>query len=157
MPPAVLRELGDRWRAIHASKAAGQAATRSNPLLGQPATLPSAQRDKAIVAFVDRLQACRPDLYSERALRSRSFNRGSQTIVSLALGAILARWTSSDIQIIGDLALVLFVIASWSLVTTIQLWRTYRLVKRIGQVRTSRAPVTPQSLARPEDAELQDL
>jgi hypothetical protein len=151
MPIAALRELGARWRDIHAPPVADKAGPIDAFLLGQAATPKSKQRDKMVIAFVDCLQHFRPDLYSEQALRKRCLSGCGHVIVSLAFGAILASCTSSDIPTIGDAALVLFAIASWYLVTTIQLWRTYLLVKRVSQLRTSADLVTQGSPARPAD------
>jgi hypothetical protein len=151
MPTAALRELGARWRDIHASPIADRAGPIDAFLVGQPATPQSKQCDKTVIAFVDCLQHFRPDLYSEQALRKRCLSGCGHVVVSLAFGAILASCASSDIPIIGDAALVLFAIASWYLATTIQLWRTYLLVKRVSQLRTSADLVTQGSLARPAD------
>ena len=151
MPTAALRELGARWRDIHASPIADKARPIDAFLVGQPATAQSKQYDKTVIAFVDSLQDFRPDLYSEPALRKRCLSGCGHVIVSLAFGAILASFTSSDIPIIGDAALVLFAIASWYFVTTIQLWRTYLLVKRVSQLRTSADLVPQGSPALPAD------
>ncbi len=151
MPTAALRELGARWRDIHASPIADKAGPIDAFLVGQPATAQSKECDKTVIAFVDCLQHFRPDLYSEQALRKRCLSGCGHVIVSLAFGAIVASFASSDIPIIGDAALVLFAIASWYLVTTIQLWRTHLLVKRVSQLRTSADLVTQGSLARPAD------
>ena len=151
MPTAALRELGTRWRDVHAPPIADNARPIDVFLVGQPATAQSKECDKTVIAFVDCLQHFRPDLYSEQALRKRCLNGWGHFIVSLAFGAILASFTSSDIPIIGDAALVLFAIASWYLATTIQLWRTHLLVKRISQLRISADLVTQGSPARPAD------
>jgi hypothetical protein len=151
MPTAALRELGARWRDIHASPIADKAGPIKAFLVGQPATPQSKQRDKTVIAFVDSLQHFRPDLYSEQALGKRCLSGCAHVIVSLAFGAILASFTASDIPTIGDAALVLFAIASWHLVTTIQLWRIYLLVKRISQLRTLADLVTQGSPAQRAD------
>ena len=151
MPTAALRELGARWRDIHASPVADNAGPIHAFLVGQPATPQPKQCDKTVIAFVDSLQHFRPDLYSEQALRKRCLSGCGHVIVSLAFGAILASCPASDIPTIGDAALVLFAIASWCLVTTIQLWRTYLLVKRISRLRISADLVTQGSPARPAD------
>jgi hypothetical protein len=151
MPTAALRELGARWRDIHASPIADKAGPIDTFLAGQPATPQSKQRDKMVIALVDSLQHFRPDLYSEQALRKRCLSGCGHVIVSLAFGAILASCASSEIQTIGDAALVLFAIASWYLVTTIQLWRTHLLVKRISQLRISADLVTQGSAAQSAD------
>jgi len=151
MPTAALGELDARWRDIHAPPIADKTGPIDSFLVGQAATPQSKQRDRAVIAFVDSLQHFRPDLYSRQALRKRCLSGCGHIIVSLAFGAILASFTSSDVPIIGDAALVLFVIASWYLVTTIQLWRTYLLVKRVSQLRISVDPVPQGSPARPAD------
>ena len=151
MPTAALRELGARWRDIHAPPIADKAGPIDAFLVGQAATPQSKQRDKTVIAFVDSLQHFRPDLYSEQALRKRCLSKCGHVMVSLAFGASLASRTSSDVPIIGDAALVLFAIASWYLVTTIQLWRTYLLVKRVSQLRTSADLVTQGSPAQRAD------
>jgi hypothetical protein len=151
MPTAAFRELGARWRDIHAPPIADKARPLDAFLVGQATTPQSKQREKMVIAFVDSLQHFRPDLYSEQALRKRCLIGCGHVIVSLAFGAILASCTSSDIPTIGDAALVLFAIASWYLVTTIQLWRTHLLVKRISQLRISTDLVTQGSPAQTTD------
>ncbi len=148
---AALREVGARWRAIHASPTVDHSKPLGTLLIGQLTDSLSKEQEKAVVEFVASLLACCPDLYSERALRNRCLSSCGQAIVSLAFGVILAHWTSSDIPIVGDSALVLFVIGCWSLVTTIQLWRTHRLVKRTIEFRGWLGPVPRGSSAQPDD------
>ncbi len=106
------------------------------------ATPLSKTSETAIAEFVDRLTACCPDLYGEPALRNRWLNGCATFIASAAASAVLAGLVPSDISIFVDAALVLLVIAGWNSITTIQLWRTYRLVERILQYH-SRPPRTP--------------
>jgi hypothetical protein len=156
MPRAALLELGARWQAVHASRTRDQAEPFGALLFGQFTSPLSKQREPTVVEFVDSLQACRPDLYTEQVLRQRCLRACGRAIVSLSLGAILANLTRSDVPIIGDSAVVLFAMACWSAVTTIQLWRTYLLVKRIRQVPRRHGSVTQQSSAQPADAGLPD-
>jgi len=144
---AALRTLGDRWRAVSVSPVAEQ----RGPLDLFLATSLSKQREKAVLAFIETLQYSCPDLYSEQVLRQRYRNAFCQAVASCALGAFLAYWASSDFPIVGDSMLVLFAIACWRLVTSIQLARTHRLVKQIRQDRSFRGPVTHQTLARHQD------
>jgi hypothetical protein len=120
-------------------------------LVGQAATPLSKQRDNMLIALVDSLQHFRPDLYSEQALRKRCLSGCCHVVVRLAFGAILASCTSSEVPTMGDAALVLFAIASWYLGTTIQLWRTHLLVKRINQLRIAADLVTQGSPAQRAD------
>jgi hypothetical protein len=156
MPRAALLELGARWQAVHTSRARDQAEPFGVLPFGQLTNSLSKQREKTLAEFVDSLQACRPDLYTEQALGQRCLRARGRAIVSLSLGAILANLTRSDVPIVGDSAVVLFAMACWSAVTTIQLWRTHLLVKRIRQVPRRHASVTQQSSAQPADAGLPD-
>jgi hypothetical protein len=152
MSTAAFRELGARWRAIHAPSIADQSGPLSAFLVAPPPSTPqSKQREDAVIALVDSLQSFRPDLYSERALRHRCLRACAHVIVSLALGAILASWTPPDIPTVRDASLVMFAMASWYVVTAIQLWRAHLLVKRIGQFRKAADLVTREPLARPAD------
>src|SRR5450755_1381016 len=148
MSPAALRETGQRWRAIHA---ADRADARETFSIGRSFAPPSKQHDQAVLAFVHALQTSRPDLYSERALRKRCLGGSANIILSLTFGAILASRTSPGIPIVGGAVLALFAIASWYLVTTIQLWRAHLLVKRISEIRRSADLVTQESLAESPD------
>jgi hypothetical protein len=129
MSRAALERLRELWRAVVTAPTADRSAHLKDLLVADGTTAVSPQRHKAVVEFVDTLQDCFPHLYSEQALRHRCFNACGQATVSLALGAVLACWSSADVPIIGSAALVLFAIAFWSLVTTIQFCRAYRLVK----------------------------
>jgi hypothetical protein len=151
MPTVAFRELGARWRAIHAPSVADQSGPLNAFLVAQPSTPQSKQREDAVIAFVDSLQSFRPDLYSERSLRRRCLRACAQIIVSLALGAILASWAPPDIPTVRDASLVMFAMASWYVVTAIQLWRAHLLVKRIAQFRRSADPVPREPLTRPGD------
>jgi hypothetical protein len=151
MSRPALRELGDRWRAVNSELKADQAGLFDAFLIGQAARAQSKQRDNVVIAFVDSLQSLRPDLYSERALRKRCLSGCGHVIVSLALGATLAFGTHTDIPTIGGAALVLFAVAAWYLVMTIQLWRTHLLVQRISRLPMSADLGTQGSLAQPAD------
>jgi hypothetical protein len=140
IPLAALQELGDRWCAVHASPTADQPEPHATLPAGKFTTSLSKQRAKAVVEFIDSLQACSPGLYSEQALRHRYLNAARQAVASFALGAILAHSTLSDIPIIGNSVIVLFAIACWSCVATVELWRTHDLVARINRLRRIHGP-----------------
>ena len=136
MSPAVLGELRDRWRVVQSSVRADRSWRLNTSVIVPLATPLSKASETAIAELVDQLTACCPDLYSEPALRSRWLNGCATFIASAAAGAVLARLATSDSSIIGDAALVLLVIACWSSITTLQLWRTHRLVERLLQYRS---------------------
>jgi hypothetical protein len=139
MSPAVLRAMGDRWRALQASLGADRP-WQLNMWVITPLARPLSKASEAAIAeFIDQLTARFPELYSEPALRSRWLKGCATVITSAAGGAVLAGFAPSDLPIIRDATLVMLAIAGWKSITTIQLWRTHRLVDRIFQ-RLSRSP-----------------
>ena len=131
MSPAMLRELGARWRFVQASLRADRSAQVNMRAIVPLAAPLSMASETAVAAFVDELPARCPELYSERALRRRWLNGRATFIAGAAGSAVLAGLAPSDISIIGDAAFALLAIACWSCITTIQLWRTHRLVEQI--------------------------
>jgi hypothetical protein len=129
-----LRALGDRWRAVHASLPVDMPA-RLDASVIEPLATSLSKSETAVAEFVEQLLDCWPHLYSERALRSRCLSECVRVILSLALGAIIISCTPADIPIMRDSALVLFAIACWSVMTTIQLWRTHLLARRMSEQR----------------------
>jgi hypothetical protein len=127
----MLMALGECWRAVQSSVRADRSGRLDVSTIMPLATPLSKDSEAALIEFFDRLEACYPDRYGEEVLRSRYLNACARFITSAASAAILANLTSSTIPIFGDAALVLLVIAGLSLVMTIWLWRTRRLVKRI--------------------------
>lgn len=142
MPPAMLRELSDSWRAVESSLQ-GDWSQRVNMSVLTPVAAPlSKAGETAIMEFVDRLAVRFPHLYGEPALRSRCLNGCAAVTVSAAASAVLVFLYPSDTSVISDAGLVLLVIAFWKSITTLQLCRTYHLVKRILR-RHRRSPRTP--------------
>jgi hypothetical protein len=133
MSPATLRDLLGRWRVFQSSLRVDRSWGLNLSAIVPLTTPLSKASETAIAEFVDQLTARCPDLYTEPALRTRYLNRCATFFASAAAGAVLGGLTPSDNSIIGDAALVLLVIACWSLITTIQLWHTHRLVGRIVQ------------------------
>jgi hypothetical protein len=131
--PEQLAALAARWRAVQSSIRTDRS-SRFNLSMVVPLTTPlSKHSEMAVVEFVDRLIASCPGLYGERALRNRWQSAYARFIISATFVAILAALAPLSVPIVRDAALVLLVMAGWSLVTTLQLWRSYRLVKQIGQ------------------------
>jgi hypothetical protein len=135
-PQAVLVTLGTRWRAVLSSIRADRSKRLDVSMIMPLVTPLSKESEMALVEFVDQLDACYPELYSEQVLRSRYLKAWARFITSAAFAAILANLTSSTIPVFGDAALVLLLIAGLSFVMTFQLWRVRRLVMRIRQHRS---------------------
>lgn len=144
MPPTMVRELGEHWRAVQFSLGVSRS-RRSGMSAIVPLAAPLSEAgEMAIAAFVERLAAYRPDLYGEPALRSRWMNGMAAFIVSASASAVLAVLVPSDTPIIGEAALALLIIAGWKAITTVQLWRTHRMAERIARY-PSRSFRTPAS------------
>jgi hypothetical protein len=140
--PEQLAALAERWRAVQSSIRADRS-SRLYLSVMVPLTTPlSKNSEMAVVAFVDQLIASCPGLYGERTLRSRWQSACARFITSATFVALLAVLAPTFVPIVRDAALVLLVMAGWSLVTTIQLWRSHRLVDQIGQYH-SRPTRTP--------------
>jgi len=139
-----LAALAERWRTVQSSIRADRS-SRLYLSVMLPLTTPlSKDSEMAVVEFADRLIACYPGLYGEPALRGRWQSACATLITSATFVAILAVLVPHSVPLVGDAELVLLVMAGWSLVTTIQLWRSHRLVKRIGQYhgRPTRTPAS---------------
>ena len=129
MEPAKLRELSGSWRAVESSLLEDWS-HRINMSALTPFAAPLSKAGEAAIAdVVDRLVTNFPHLYSESSLRSRCLNGCAAVAVSASASAVLLFLRPSDLSVISDAALVLLAIASWKSITTLQLWRTYRLVK----------------------------
>jgi hypothetical protein len=141
-PPDQLAALAERWHTVQSSIRADRS-SRLYLSVMVPLTTPlSKDSETAVVAFVDRLIASCPGLYGARTLRSRWQRACTRFIASATFVAILAALAPPSVPIVRDAALVLLVMAGWSLVTTIQLWRSHRIVEQIGQYhgRPTRTP-----------------
>jgi hypothetical protein len=68
--------------------------------------------------------------------RRRKASKRKNAAIALASGSTLASRTFAGTPVIGDAAVILFAVASWYAVTTMQLWRAYRLVKRSNPIAT---------------------
>jgi hypothetical protein len=146
--PAALAALGERWRAVLSSIRSDRSSRLYLSLIVPLAMPLSKDSQTAVVEFVDRLEACYPDRYSEQVLRSRCLSGCAKFVTSAATAAILATFASSAVPMVGDVALVLFVIAGWNLVMTNQLWRTHRLMKTINRT-TASAQLADGRVSRP--------
>jgi hypothetical protein len=135
MLPTVMRAQRDLWRDVQSSSRAARSRRLGMSVIRPLAAPLSKDGESAINAFVDFLISKCPDLYSEQVLRRRWQNGCATVLAVAAAGAVLEALAPPDPSIIGDAALVLLLFAGWSLITTIQLWRTHRLVERARQSR----------------------
>jgi hypothetical protein len=133
MSPAMLRELRDRWCVVQSSLQADRCSGPNMSVIVPLAMPLSKASETAIAEFIDQLTARFPELYGEAALRSRWLNGCAAIIAGATVSAVLGSFAPSDIAIIRDATLVMLVFTGWKSITTIQLWRTHRLVDRILQ------------------------
>ena len=131
MSQAMLREQRGLWGVVQLSLRADRPRPLDISAIRPLASPLSSASERAIAELVRRLVGCCPDLYSEPALRTRWQNRCATFIASAGSSAILAHFAPPDPSTLGDMALVVLIIAGWSLVTTLQLWRTHRVVERV--------------------------
>jgi hypothetical protein len=130
MSRASLSEQRNLWHVVQSSLRADGPRRGVSAIRPLTATLSSAS-ETAIAAFVRHLVACCPGLYSERALRTRCHERCPAFAATAGAGAILAQFAPPDASTLGDVSLSFLLLTVWNMVTTIQLWRTPRLVDRM--------------------------
>jgi len=132
LPTAGLDALGKRWQnlggAVHDDRLAMDGWLR----LMSPRRAPlSGRSEQAMEAFIGHLIAFRPQRYGYQALRSRCFDACLQLVVSGLCCWLVGQYASADHALLGEVALILFVLSCWSLMVAIQLWRMCRIVARI--------------------------
>jgi hypothetical protein len=131
--PEQLAALAERWRTVQSSIRADRSSRLYLSVMVPLISPLSKDSEMAVVEFVHRLNACYPGVYGEPALRNRWRSACARFVTSATFVAILAALVPPSVPIVGGAALVLLAMAGWSLVTTIQLWRSHRLVEHIGQ------------------------
>ena len=81
-----------------------------------------------------------------------------RAIAALAVAALLSHYTAADNPIIGHSSVILLLVGCWSLVTTLQLWRTLRVFTRLGLYTgaMSNVPANLESVQRRSGADRAD-
>ncbi len=126
-----LQPLGDRWLTVRACLREDAHAATGNPLRPLATTLPPRSQD-AVNDFVIHLVARCPQRYSEPNLRRRCLSAAAQAFVGIVGGTAAASFATPEHMFFDDVAVVLLLMACFSLTSTIQLWRTWRIVKRLA-------------------------
>ena len=134
--PDALRTLLDQWRTLQDARIRVRGAA---PLVTfeSPSAALSPHTARALEQFVEWMTVTWPSRYSAIALRQRCLNGACQVLTGWAGSSLLAGVASSSGSVLSDAALVLLVMALWSLLRTVQLWRIYRMVKRLASRRRS--------------------
>jgi hypothetical protein len=135
--PDALQALGAQWCKLQDACSRDPDASSLAALLS-PSTRLSAPSADALAAFVDRLTALCPDRYGLAALRRRGRTSLAQACIGCFGGGLLSGAAVSPDTLVGDVALVLLVMGLCHLVSATQLWRTLRIVKRLGDRDTDR-------------------
>ena len=89
----------------------------------------STRSEGAMRAFLERLVASYPERYGAQRLRSRCAIGAALTGASFLCCLILGHYASPDIPTLGQAALAFLLVGAWYLSTTVQLSRTYRLIR----------------------------
>jgi len=136
MTPDARRALVGRWSALQSSLIADRLISPDASLPRSLETPLSERTEAAVAALVNELAAFYPDSYGQGSLRDRCLGACGRAIASAVSSAILF-FTSPDGPFVGDAGRLLFLVACWSLVTSVQLWRTYVLVEQVSRRRRS--------------------
>jgi hypothetical protein len=130
VPVDVLQSLGTHWQAVLAALREDPRGVGLRTLrpLGYPL---SATSEGAVASFVLQMVSRCPQRYSEAVLRGRCVSAAAQALVGLLGGATAAWFTTPERVLCADVAIVMLVMAGCLVLCTIQLWRTYRVVKRL--------------------------
>ena len=132
MAPEELQSLGDHWLIVRARLGEDARVPIGHSL--QPlATVMPPRAEGDVREFVQHMLTCCPQRYSEPVLRSRCFNTVAQALFGFVGGAIAVSFATPEHVFFGDVAIVLLVMACCLTISTIQLWRTYRVVRRFNQ------------------------
>jgi hypothetical protein len=142
MSAEALESLSDRWRAVLAC-------------LPGPALSPRSER--AMIDFVRHLVASCPQCYGEPVLRSRLLGAAAQTVIGLVGAATAFSFATPERIYLGTTAIVPLLMAAFSLISTIQLRLTYRILRRLihaAAMESSRPELNTSSPnARPSESD----
>jgi len=136
--PGALTALVPQWNALEDAQRKERQSRRGSMSPGARvapgARLPTASAN-ALDAVVQRMAAECPEWYGAAALWRRWRTSLLQASIGSSSALILAVGSSSESPL-ADVALVMLVMSMWCLLTTLQLWRIYRLVKRLSEPQT---------------------
>jgi hypothetical protein len=139
-PLTAMQGLAERWRTLQsvAAKSSGLHWTRiaSSPLL-RPM---SAETCAAAADYLTLLSASCPELYSPHVLRERCRRACVQTIAGLGGSTVLGSLAGPAYPLTADVAVVLFAIGGWHLITFLQLRRVRKLILRLAPQANFGAP-----------------
>jgi hypothetical protein len=130
IPLAVMQVLAKGWQTLDAA-----AAKTSRPLLTRTGSISSlrpmsADTCAAVADYLTLLCASFPELYSLRVLRERCRRAGAQAIAGLG-GAMTFDALAGDYPLTADIAVVLFAMGAWGLMTFVQLRCVRELVSQL--------------------------
>jgi hypothetical protein len=125
-----MQVLAKGWQTLDAA-----AAKTSRPLLTRTGSISSlrpmsADTCAAVADYLTLLCASFPELYSLRVLRERCRRAGAQAIAGLG-GAMTFDALAGDYPLTADIAVVLFAMGAWGLMTFVQLRCVRELVSQL--------------------------
>jgi len=126
----VLASLANRWLAVRTCLLEASGAARGD-VLASPGTASWLTIVECIDDFIVHMVSCCPQRYSGPALRRRCSSAAAQAFVGIVGCIGASSLGNSDRLLLGDIATILFLMAVYSLISAIQLWQTYRVVKNV--------------------------
>jgi len=132
LPLAAMQGLAERWQTLLAAVAKARGAPLAR-MFSSPLSRPmSAEACAAAADYLTLLRTLCPELYSTRVIGERC-RRGCVKAIAGVGGSIgLGFFASPDQPLIADAAIVLFAMAAWHLVTSVQLHRVRRLMSQLA-------------------------
>jgi hypothetical protein len=140
LPLTAMQGLAERWQTLQAvaAKSSGPLWTRivSSPLLRAM----SVETRAAATDYLTLLSASCPELYSPPVLRERCRRACAQTFAGLGGSMVLGSLAGPAYPLTADVALALFAIGGWHLITFLQLRCVRKLISQLAPQPNFRAP-----------------
>jgi hypothetical protein len=126
-----MRVLAKGWQTLDAA-----AAKTSRPLLTRTGSISSlrpmsAETCAAVADYLTLLCTSFPELYSLPVLRERCRRAGAQAIAGLGGAMTFGSLAGPDYPLSADIAVVLFTMGTWGLITFVQLRCVQELVSQL--------------------------
>lgn len=131
-PLAAMEGLNERWQVVQLT-----AAKMPDPLLARFVSSPlvrsvSAQTRAAAAEYMIHLSAACPELYSLQAMDERCRRAGARAIAGLVGAMVFGYLAAPPDPLIADVAVVLFAMGAWHMLTLLQLRSVRKLLAHLA-------------------------
>ena len=127
-----LGKLARRWLSVDVSvREDHRLMSCTERIISPRRTALSKRSEAAMKAFICELVAVSPRRYAYEALRSRCLGECGRLIATVLCFLLLGRYASPDMSLVAWASLGFLLVACWSVVTTVQLLRMCRLIRRL--------------------------